>query len=83
MNLPTVIGRWGYFFEEDAGMRKKAIETVAVLWTGLRRWGRKITPRRAVAIAVAAALWMGMGGMTASGVMPPVRSGFGEIHWYP
>ena len=64
-------------------MQKKVNGTVADLWTGLRRWGRGITPRRALAIAVAAALWMGMGGMTASGVIRPARGGFGEIHWYP
>ena len=82
LNIPTVMERWGYLFEEDAGMRKQVIRTAADLWTGLRRWGGEITPRRAVAIAVAVVLWMGTGGMTASGVISPVRSGFGEIHWY-
>ena len=48
----------------------------------LRRWAKGISPHRAVATALAVALLMGTGGMTASGVIPPVRSGFGEIHWY-
>ena len=48
----------------------------------LGRWVKGISPHRAVAMAVAVVLWMGTGGMTASGVIPPVRSGFGEIHWY-
>ena len=48
----------------------------------LRRWVKRISPRRLVAMAVAVALLMGTGGMTASGILPPSRSGFGEIHWY-
>ena len=48
----------------------------------LRRWAKGISPHRAVATALAVALLMGAGGMTASGILPPSRSGFGEIHWY-
>ena len=48
----------------------------------LGRWVKGISPRRLVAMAVAVALLMGAGGMTASGILPPSRSGFGEIHWY-
>ena len=82
MNIPTVIRRWGYLFEEDTAMRERTEAAVVVWWRRLRRWGQGIPLRRAIAVVLAVALWMGTGGMTASGVIPPVGSGFGEIHWY-
>lgn len=63
-------------------MRERREATAVVLRRRLRRWVQGIQPRRAVAVVLAVTLWMGTGGMTASGVISPVRSGFGEIHWY-
>ena len=49
----------------------------------LARRAGSMTPCRWAAVVVALALWMGVGGLTASESLPrSSEAGFGEVHWY-
>lgn len=71
--------RWGY--AHVRGWIEWIRERISAFLRAGRAWIR--SPRRAAAVVVALALWMGSGGMTAS-VAPLLPEGevFGEVHWY-
>ena len=61
----------------------RARRWLASLGAWIKEQKGRITPRRALTVVVALALWMGAGGMDSSGVVTETEGEvFGEVHWY-